>query len=48
MFSFIVPPVFVDLLEAAPANAAATSMLAPIAKAMAESQSLLLIKLLSI
>jgi hypothetical protein len=42
MFSFIVPPA-VDLLEAAPAKAAAASKLAPIAKAAADSQSLLLI-----
>jgi hypothetical protein len=42
IFIFIVPPA-VDLLEAAPANAAAASKLAPIAKAVAETQSLLLI-----
>jgi len=45
MFNLIVPPFFADksdLLDAAPAKAAATSMLAPMAAAAAESQTLLL------
>jgi len=50
MFSLIVPPFLAcasTLLDAAPANAAATSMLVPMTAAVAESQSLLFIALLS-
>ena len=48
MFNFIVPPVLTDLLDAAPAKAAAVSKLTPRTKAAMDSQSLLLIPLLSL
>jgi hypothetical protein len=49
MFKRIVPPFYTpDLLGAAPAKPATTSIVVPIASTVAESQSLLLIGLLSI